>query len=84
MFPRRKPSSKIVDHKISVYLAVVNTDRQVFQSGCNNYTPHQACTRVPCVPQLCLCSVLRFKFCSHCGGCVVVSHYSVNLHFPDD
>ena len=39
LFPRRIPSSKIVDHKISAYLAVVNTDRQVFQSGCNNYTP---------------------------------------------
>ena len=24
---------------MSAYLAVVNTDRQVFQSGCNNYTP---------------------------------------------
>lgn len=48
---------EFVDHKASTYLVLVNTDRQVFQSGCNNYSLAKS-AQVPCAPQLCFCSVL--------------------------
>lgn len=56
-----------------------------FQSGCNilySYSKVQKLWISPSTHKA-FAVVNLFNF-SHCGGCVVVSHYNFNLYFPDD
>lgn len=64
----------------------LNIDKKlpIFKSGCTTVHFHQLCMRVLGIPHFCqlLVAISLFNF-SHLSGCIVLTHYDVNFHFPD-
>lgn len=70
-----------MDHSVDIYSGLAVTAQQFPKRIMPIYIPASSGNSSWSLPTFGIAYVFSL---SHSGGCVVVSHYGLNLHFPDN